>query len=80
MEFCGGGVLTGPLGFRDGGDEGHEAGAAEEFGDEDGGVALRLRALDPLQTWPENTGLAATFSKHSASVATHLPRQDQIFV
>ena len=31
------------------GEEGHEAGAAEELGDEDGGVALHLGAVDPLQ-------------------------------
>jgi hypothetical protein len=31
------------------GEEGHEAGAAEELGDEDSGMALHLGAVDPLQ-------------------------------
>lgn len=40
---------TGSLGLGDVGDEGHEAGAAEELGDEDGGVTLGFGSLDPLQ-------------------------------
>jgi hypothetical protein len=37
------------LRLGDGGEEGHEAGAAAEPGDEDGGVARHLDAVDPLQ-------------------------------
>ena len=37
-------------GLGDGGEEGRQAGgAADELGDEDGGVVLRLDAVDPLQ-------------------------------
>lgn len=45
-------IITGALGKGDGGDEGHEVGAAEEFGDEEGGAGLGLRGFDPLQTRP----------------------------
>lgn len=65
-------VLTGPLVFGDGGDEGHEAGTAEELGDEDGGVALRFGGFNPLQTCSENTCFAAALAKNTATVATHL--------
>ncbi|CAL5355352.1 unnamed protein product [Camellia sinensis] len=54
-----------------GGDEGHEAGATEELGDEDSGVALRFRGVDPLKAWSEDTVFAATLSKNSTSIATH---------
>jgi len=37
------------LRLGDGGEEGHEAGTSEELGYEDGGVALRLGVVDPLQ-------------------------------
>nr|GMD49722.1 casein kinase II subunit alpha-2-like [Ipomoea batatas] len=40
--------LTRPLVLRDGGDEGQEAGAAKELGNEDGGVALSVGALYPV--------------------------------
>jgi len=53
------------------GNEGHEAGTAEEFGDEDSGVALSLGGFDPLQTRAQHTGLAASLSKNAAPVATH---------
>ena len=53
------------------GNEGHEAGAAKEFGDEDSGVALGFGGFDPLQTRSQNTGLAASLSKNAAPVATH---------
>jgi hypothetical protein len=43
------GRATWALRLGDGSDEGHEAGTAEELGDEDNGVALRLGAIDPLQ-------------------------------
>lgn len=62
---------TGAVGRGDGREKGHEAGAAEELGDEDGGVGLGLRALDPVQTRPEDARVAATFSKHTAPVAAH---------
>lgn len=57
--------------FRAGVDEVHEASTAIELGEEDGGVCLRFRALDPLQTGSDAAVLTATFSEHPASVATH---------
>ena len=36
-------------GSGDSSDEGHEASVDEELGDKDGGVALRVGAVDPLQ-------------------------------
>lgn len=56
---------------RDGGEGGDEAGAAEELGDEDGGVGLRLRTVDPLDAWPQHAGVAATLAQHAATVAAH---------
>ena len=64
--------FTRTLGVGDGGEEGHEAGAAEELGDEDGGVGLSLRALNPLNRLPQYAILIAAFSKNSTSVAAHL--------
>jgi hypothetical protein len=40
---------TWALWLGDGGEEGHEAGVAEELSNEDGGVALRLGTINPLQ-------------------------------
>ena len=64
-------LITGTLRFRYGGDKGHETGTAEEFSHEDGGLALSIGAFYPLNTWPEDTILAATFSEHTATVAAH---------
>ena len=58
----------------DGGEEGHESGAAEELGDEDGGVALGFRSVDPLQRRPQDAVLTAPLSKNSTSIATHHDR------
>lgn len=41
-------LFTGSLGFGDGVDEGEEAGAAKELGNENGGVGLSLGVLYPL--------------------------------
>ena len=41
-------LVTGPLGFRDVGNEGHEVGTAKEFGNEDSGMALCFGRIDPL--------------------------------
>ena len=57
---------------RDGGEGGDEARAAEELGDEDGGVGLRLRAVDPLDAGPEHAGVAAPLAQDAAPVAAHL--------
>ena len=54
-----------------GGDEVDEAGAAVELGEEDGGVALRVGAADPLQAWPDGAGVAAPLAQHAAAVAAH---------
>jgi hypothetical protein len=59
------------LRFRYGGDKGHETGAAKEFSDEDSGVALSFGGFYPLNTWPEDAILAATFPEHTAAIATH---------
>lgn len=58
----------------DGGDEGEEVAAAEELGEEQRGVALGLRRVDPVQGGPQHARLAATFPEHSAAVAAHLDR------
>ncbi|MED6212560.1 hypothetical protein PIB30_084592 [Stylosanthes scabra] len=50
-------------------DEVDEAGAAVEFGQEDGGVGLRLRRPYPLKAWPDRAFPAASLSQHSATVA-----------
>lgn len=65
-------VVTRSLRLGDGRDEGHEAGTAEELGDEDGGVALGFGGVDPLQTRAQDARLAATLSEDSAPIATHL--------
>lgn len=70
MEF------TGSLGLRNGGDEAHEIGTAEELCDEQGSVALCLGSRNPLQARPQNARIAATFSKNSTAVATHLQIYD----
>ena len=57
---------------RDGGEGGDEARAAEELGDEDGGVGLRLRAVDPLDAGAEHAGAAAPLAQDAAAVAAHL--------
>ncbi|KAG0451148.1 hypothetical protein HPP92_026571 [Vanilla planifolia] len=64
-------TFTRSVRIRDGRDEGHEAGAAKELGYEDGGMSLRLRTLDPLQAWPKDTGIAASFTENSATIAAH---------
>jgi hypothetical protein len=65
-------VVTWAVVQRDGGEGGDQAGAAEELGDEDGGVGLRLRAVDPLDAGPEHAGVAAALAQHAAAVAAHL--------
>lgn len=57
--------------FRDSGNEGHESSTAKKLSDKDGGVALGFSGFDPLQTWPKNTVLTASFSKDSTTIATH---------
>ena len=64
-------VRTRALRVRDGGDEGEEARAAEELGDEDGGVALRVGGVDPLEAGAQHAGLAAALAQHPAPVAAH---------
>lgn len=54
-------VCTWPLVLGYGRDEGHEAGTTEELGDEDCGVGLSLRAVNPLQALPEHAFVAAAF-------------------
>jgi len=63
-------VCTRSLAIGDVGDEGHEAGTAEELGDKDGGVGLGLGGVYPLQALSKH--VAATLSKNPAAITTHL--------
>ena len=58
----------------DGGDEGHEVATAEELGEEQRGVALGFRRIDPVQGCPQDTCVTAAFPKDSATIAAHLDR------
>ncbi|KAM0068004.1 hypothetical protein Hdeb2414_s0002g00068071 [Helianthus debilis subsp. tardiflorus] len=53
------------------GDEGHKTSTAEELSDENSSVTLSFRSIDPLQTRAKDAALTASFSKNTASVATH---------
>lgn len=53
------------------GEEVEQPGAAVELGEEDGGVGLRVGALDPLQARPDGAALAAPLAQHTAPVAAH---------
>lgn len=46
-----------------------QAGAAVEFGEEEGGVGLGLRRVDPLKAGSDAAIVAATFPENAASVA-----------
>lgn len=52
-------------------DEVHEAGAAVEFGEEDGGVCLGLGGFDPLEAGPDAAVVAAALAEDAATVAAH---------
>jgi hypothetical protein len=65
-------VCTRSLAIGDVGDEGHEAGTAEELGDKDGGVGLGLGGVYPLQALSKHAVVAATLSKNPAAITTHL--------
>ncbi len=64
-------VLTWTLAVRHGADEAHESRATEELGHEHGRVSLCVCVLNPLQTWPENTRIAASLAQHATSIAAH---------
>lgn len=64
-------ILTRTEVFGAGVDEVHEAGAAVELGEENGGVCLGLGTLNPLQARPDAAILAAAFAEYSASITTH---------
>lgn len=57
--------------FGAGVDEVHESGAAVELGEENGGVCLGFRALNPLQARPDAAIFAAALSEYSASITAH---------
>ncbi|GAB2227410.1 hypothetical protein Droror1_Dr00009230 [Drosera rotundifolia] len=61
------------MGGGDIGDEVDEAGAAEELGEENGGVGLRFRGLDAVKTLAEHAGLAAAFALHWGSTTISIP-------
>ncbi len=64
-------VLTRTLAVRHGADEAHESRATEELGHEHGRVSLCVCVLNPLQTWPKNTRIAAPLAQHATSIAAH---------
>ena len=57
--------------MRDRGEEVHEARSTEEFGDEDGGMALGFGGVDPLEGGAEDAGVTASFPQDSAAIAAH---------
>nr|GMD00065.1 hypothetical protein TorRG33x02_097470 [Ipomoea batatas] len=57
--------------FRAGVDEVEEAGAAVEFGEEDGGVGLGVGGFDPLEARLNGAFFTATFPENPASVTAH---------
>lgn len=57
--------------FGAGVDEVDKSSAAVELGQEDGGVGLRLGALDPLKARPDAAVLTASLSEDPASVTAH---------
>jgi hypothetical protein len=59
------------LAVRHGADEAHESRATKELGHEHGRVSLCVCVLNPLQTWPENTRIAASLAQHATSIAAH---------
>ena len=62
-------------GLGDGGEEGRQAGGtADELGDEDGGVVLRLGAVDPLQ-WRGRTACFVCIYGSMRSEWSERPRQ-----
>lgn len=48
-----------------------EASAAVKFGEEDGGIGLKIRAFDPLKARPESAVVVTAFAKDSAAIAAH---------
>lgn len=54
--------------MRGGIDEVEEALAAVEFGEEDGGVGLRIGGFDPVKAGPETALVATSFPEDSARV------------
>ena len=52
-------------------DEVYEASAAVELGEEDGGVGLGVRGLDPLKARPDIASFTAPLSEHPATIAAH---------
>jgi hypothetical protein len=64
--------VTWTLAVRHGADEAHESRATEELGHEHGRVSLCVCVLNPLQTWPEYTRIAAPLAQHATSIAAHV--------
>uniref|UniRef100_A0A804Q4T7 Uncharacterized protein n=1 Tax=Zea mays TaxID=4577 RepID=A0A804Q4T7_MAIZE len=54
-----------------GGQQVEQPRAAVELGEEDGGVCLRLGAVDPLQAGADGAGVAAALAQDAAAVAAH---------
>lgn len=52
-------------------DKVHEAGAAIELGEEDGGLGLCFGALDPLEAGSDGAAVAAPLPEDPAAVAAH---------
>jgi hypothetical protein len=66
-------AYLGALGLGDSGEEGYEASVAEELGDEDGGLALHLGVVNPLQCGANlpGRGRMARAGASGACVARH---------
>ncbi len=52
-------------------DEVEEAGTAIRFGEEESGIGLGIRGLDPLKAGPNVAVIAAAFAKNPAAIAAH---------
>lgn len=70
-------ILTWPFAFMYGSNKRHQAGPSEEFRDENRGMRLRLRILDPLQTLSQNAIFAASLTENTAAVAAHLSQRER---
>jgi hypothetical protein len=52
-------------------DEVEESCTAIRFGEEESGIGLGIRGLDPLKAGPNGAVIAAAFAKNPAAIAAH---------
>lgn len=48
-----------------------EASAAVKFGEEDGGIGLKIGVFDPLKARSESAAIITAFAKDSTAITTH---------